>query len=129
MKPAAVHYIPETGRYKRDELTGEVKPVQDIPIPLMFPKEHDDGIWGGEGVVKGFQKRDQFKRRVPHFWVPVLRRSVVYSEVLNQHISVTVTDRTMRLIHDNYGFDHYLLKVVIIMYNLFIHVFIVLIYD
>lgn len=58
----------------------------------------------------GFQKRDLNRRRVPHYWVPVLKRTVVRSEVLNTHLSVTVTDRTIRLINDHYGFDHYLLK-------------------
>lgn len=50
------------------------------------------------------------RRRVAHYWVPVLKRMVVKSEVLNTHLSVTVTDRTIRLINDHYGFDHYLLK-------------------
>lgn len=68
-------------------------------------------MWGGEGVVQGFQKRDKYRRRVPHFWVPILKRSVVYSEILNKYISVVVTDRTINLINSNYGFDHYLLKV------------------
>lgn len=58
----------------------------------------------------GFQKRDLRRRRVPHYWVPVLKRTVVKSEVLNTHLSVTVTDRTISLINDHYGFDHYLLK-------------------
>lgn len=61
-------------------------------------------------VFVGFQKRDPMRRRVPHYWVPVLKRTVVKSEVLNTHLSVTVTDRTIRLINDHYGFDHYLLK-------------------
>lgn len=58
----------------------------------------------------GFQKRDPRRRRVPHYWVPVIKRTVVKSEVLNTHLSVTVTDRTISLINDHYGFDHYLLK-------------------
>lgn len=110
-KPVAVHYIPKEGRWERDEITGEVKPIQDIPIPLIDVPESHKGIWGGEAIIKGFQKRHQLKRRVPHFWVPVLRRSVVYSEVLNQYMSVTVTNRTINLIHESLGFDHYLLKV------------------
>ncbi|GJQ66385.1 putative structural constituent of ribosome [Trypoxylus dichotomus] len=109
-EPAAVHFIPEEGKYKRDEVTGEVIPIQNIPLPLKFPKEHDEHLWGGEGVVQGFQKRDELARRVPHFWIPVLRRSVVYSEVLDKYISVVVTNRTINMIHSNYGFDHYLLK-------------------
>jgi len=67
-------------------------------------------MWGGEGVVQGFLKRSRFRRRVPHFWIPTLQRSVVYSEILDKHISVIVTGRTIQLINENYGLDHYLLK-------------------
>jgi len=109
-EPSAVHYVPEVEKWKRDEITGLVNPVQNIPIPLIYPKEHNKHIWGGEGVVQGFQARDAHKRRVPHFWVPILRRSVVHSEILHKYFSVIVTDRTIRLINSNYGFDHYLLK-------------------
>ncbi|VVD03440.1 39S ribosomal protein L28, mitochondrial [Leptidea sinapis] len=110
LKPAAVHFIPQEGKWKRDELTGETLPIQNIPLPLKHPAEIYEGIWGGEAVIKGFQKRDMHRRRVPHYWVPVLKRTVVKSEVLNTHLSVTVTDRTIKLINDHYGFDHYLLK-------------------
>ncbi|KAF5289339.1 hypothetical protein FQA39_LY15125 [Lamprigera yunnana] len=109
-EPAAVHYIPEEGRWKRDDVTGEVHPVQNCPIPVRYPPEHDDQLWGGEGVVQGFQKRHRYDRRVPHFWIPHLRRSVVHSEILNKYISVVITSRTIKLINENYGFDHYLLK-------------------
>ncbi|CAH2063462.1 unnamed protein product, partial [Iphiclides podalirius] len=110
LKPAAVHFVPQESKWKRDDLTGETLPVQNIPIPLKHPVEINEGIWGGEAVIKGFQKRDPRRRRVPHYWVPVLKRTVVRSEVLNTHLSVTVTDRTINLINDHYGFDHYLLK-------------------
>lgn len=110
-KPAAVHCIPTKGKWVRQHVTGAVRPIQNIAIPIIYPPEHHDGMWGGEGIVKGFQKRDPLKRRVPHFWAPVLRRSVVKSEVLNEFISVTLTDRTLNLIHESNGFDHYLLKV------------------
>ncbi|KAG5886496.1 hypothetical protein JTB14_014679 [Gonioctena quinquepunctata] len=109
-EPTAVHYIPESGKWKRDELTGEVSPVQNIPIPTFYPKEANTHIWGGEAVVQGFQVRAECRRRVPHFWVPILRRSVVYSEILDKYMSVIVTDRAINLINSNYGFDHYLLK-------------------
>jgi len=85
--------------------------VQNIPIPVIYPKEIDDGIWGGEAIVQGFKKKGRFKSRVPHFWLPHLKKSVVYSEVLDTYMRVVVTERTLRLIHENYGFDHYLLKV------------------
>ncbi|XP_023303231.2 39S ribosomal protein L28, mitochondrial [Lucilia cuprina] len=110
-QPAAVHYIPKEGKWERDEVTGEIKPIQNIPLPLIDTPESHKGIWGGEAVIKGFQKRERLKRRVPHFWVPVLRRSVVHSQVLNEYMSMVVTDRTIEKIHECHGFDHYLLKV------------------
>lgn len=119
-KPASVHYIPKEGQWERDEVTGQVRTIQNVPIPVLYPPEHNDGIWGGEGVVKGYQKRHPQKRRVPHYWVPVLRRSVLYSQVLDKYMSITVTDRTMDLIHDNHGFDHYLLKVRHLVFKLII---------
>ncbi|KAI8118604.1 39S ribosomal protein L28, mitochondrial [Lucilia cuprina] len=109
-QPAAVHYIPKEGQWERDEVTGEIKPIQNIPLPLIDTPESHKGIWGGEAVIKGFQKRERLKRRVPHFWVPVLRRSVVHSQVLNEYMSMVVTDRTIEKIHECHGFDHYLLK-------------------
>ncbi|XP_011868330.1 PREDICTED: 39S ribosomal protein L28, mitochondrial [Vollenhovia emeryi] len=108
--PAAVHYIKQEGTYWRNEETEEVFRVQNVALPLTYPKEIDHGIWGGEAIVQGFKKKGKYKRRVPHFWIPHLKKSVVYSEVLDSHMSVVVTNRTIKLIHENYGFDHYLLK-------------------
>ncbi|KAJ8912258.1 hypothetical protein NQ315_008849 [Exocentrus adspersus] len=108
-EPTAVHYVPEPGRWKRDEVTGQVLPVQNVPIPLMYPKEHNNQMWGGEGIIQGFYQ-EGYQRRVPRFWLPILKRTVVYSEVLNKYMSVIVTNRTIDLINSNYGFDHYLLK-------------------
>lgn len=48
--------------------------------------------------------------RNPHFWIPTLKRSAVHSEVLNEFFSLTVTDRTIKMINEHHGFDHYLLK-------------------
>lgn len=109
-QPAAVHYVPKDGMFEREDITGKIIPIQNVPLPLIDPPEAHLGIWGGEAIVKGFQKRNQYKRRVPHFWVPVLRRSVVHSVILDEYMAVTVTDRTLDQIHDNHGFDHYLLK-------------------
>lgn len=110
-KPTAVHYIPPgEEKWQKNEMTGEIKPVQDISLPLKYPKELNEGIWGGEAVVRGFQKRTPYKRRVPHFWVPVLRRTAVRSEILNVYLSTVVTDRTLLQIHESCGFDHYILK-------------------
>lgn len=109
-KPAPVHYIPEPGKWKCNPETGEVTPVQNVPIPLLFPNECHQGLWGGEGIVQGFQKRHPRRRRVPHYWFPTLHRTVIYSEILNKHMSTVMTQRALNLIHENYGLDHYILK-------------------
>uniref|UniRef100_A0A1B0C8X2 Uncharacterized protein n=1 Tax=Lutzomyia longipalpis TaxID=7200 RepID=A0A1B0C8X2_LUTLO len=109
-EPTAVHYIRKEGKFERDEVTGVVTPVQNVPIPFKYPKEFDEGIWGGEMVIQGFVKRNPTKRRIPHFWMPRLRRMVLRSEVLDMYMAVVVTKRTMDLIHSSHGFDHYLLK-------------------
>ncbi|KAG5675844.1 hypothetical protein PVAND_005714 [Polypedilum vanderplanki] len=108
-QPAAVHYIPNEGRFKRNQKTGEVVPIQNVHIPLKRVVEENFGIWGGEAVIQGF-KKPEMKHRKPCFWVPTLKRSAVRSEVLNEFFSVTLTDRTITLIHEHHGFDHYLLK-------------------
>lgn len=105
-----VHYIQEPGKYVRDEKTGAVRAVQNVPIPLKFPNESHQGIWGGEGVIKGFKKPQHNKRRVPKYWVPVLHKSVVHSVILNKFMSLQVTNRTIELIHEHHGFDNYILE-------------------
>lgn len=77
----------------------------------MYPKELHQGVWGGEAVIRGFRKRHNLCRRSPRFWFPMLKKSVVYSEILDTYMRVVVTNRTINLIHEHYGFDHYLLKV------------------
>jgi hypothetical protein len=37
-KPAAVHYIPKEGMFERNEKTGEVFPVQNVPLPIKKVK-------------------------------------------------------------------------------------------
>lgn len=52
-----------------------------------------------------------FYFRFPNYWVPKLKPTIVYSEILNQYMKVTVTERTLKLIDEHYGFDHYILAV------------------
>lgn len=107
--PAPVNYIPEPGRYKLDPETKQKVRVNNRDIPLKFPTEADTGIWGGEGVIQGFIKEKKKRRRFPNYWVPKLKYSILYSEILNQYMKVTVTERTLKLIDENCGFDHYIL--------------------
>ncbi|XP_003700310.1 mitochondrial ribosomal protein L28 [Megachile rotundata] len=109
-QPSPVHYIKQEGSYIRDETTEVVRPVQNVPLPLRYPKEFHEGLWGGEAVIQGFTKKHRYARRHPRFWFPLLKKSVVYSEVLDEYMSTVVTYRTIHLINEHYGFDHYLLK-------------------
>lgn len=108
--PEPVYFKPKLGKWSLDEKTGAVTPVQNIPIPLKYPKTMKSGIWGGEAVVQGFKQSGKYKSRVPYFWTPTLKNTVVYSEVLNKYMSTTVTERAIDEINKNYGLDHYLLK-------------------
>lgn len=109
-KPTPVHYKSEEGKWKRIPETGQVVRVQDTPIPLSYPVEFDNGLWGGEAVVQGFEKRHPLRRRVAHYWFPTLQKSVLYSEILDKHFEIVVTPRTLRLIDQHFGFDNYILE-------------------
>lgn len=109
--PQPVHFIPKAGKYVRNEETGIVKPVQNVPLPLAYPKEFDKILLGGEAIVKGFRKRRPQVRRFPHFWVPTLKRMAMYSEILNQHMNIVATDRVVQLCYHYKGFDEYILQV------------------
>lgn len=43
------------------------KIIPDVPIPVIYPKEADIGIWGGEGIIKGYIKpRKYFQAGKPY---------------------------------------------------------------
>lgn len=37
--------------------------VENRDIPVKFPEEADEGIWGGEGVIQGFIREKKWRRR------------------------------------------------------------------
>lgn len=85
-------------------------------MPEWCP-EQDQGLWGGEGVVKGYRESDAFLKKkvlprhwVPHLYFPNVGKSVLYSEILDKYLRIICTERTMRLIEDAFGFDFYILK-------------------
>ncbi|XP_068210749.1 large ribosomal subunit protein bL28m [Palaemon carinicauda] len=104
-----VHYIPETGNFKKLP-TGFVQQIEDVPVHVLQPKELHEGIWGGEAVIKGFRKRKETIRRTPRFWVPALQSTVFYSEILDKYLDIVVTKRTLKLVDECYGFDNYIMK-------------------
>jgi len=110
-----IHQRPTSGNFKKDH-TGKILPVQSPTIPVLYPKEFHQGLWGGEGVVKGLLEPEVPKHKPSwdspkeRYWMPKLYIGVVYSEVLNAHIEVAMTKRARRLIDQAYGLDYYLLK-------------------
>ena len=112
---AFVHQIQRKERFEKDEF-GNVRRVQDARIPVLYPDEFHQGLWGGEGVVKGglepepTKHQPQFKPAKETYWMPKLHLGVVHSEILDKHIEVLMTERASRLIDEAFGLDNYLLK-------------------
>ncbi|VDO71210.1 unnamed protein product [Heligmosomoides polygyrus] len=84
---------------------------------LIYPPEADKGLWGGEGVVKGWKESRPYTKKkvlprqwIPRLYFPALKKQVLYSEILDKHMEITVTERTLRLIDQNFGLDYYILR-------------------
>jgi len=109
-----VHSRPVTATFEKDEW-GEISPVQNPRIQVVYPHEFHEGLWGGEGVIKGLKARPAARHRsflppVAKYWWPKLMEGVVYSEILNKHIEMVMTLRGIRLVDEAKGFDNYLLN-------------------
>ncbi|XP_021267237.1 39S ribosomal protein L28, mitochondrial [Numida meleagris] len=111
-QPTPVHWRPLGVRYRRNPRTGERERVQDVPVPVFLPRAADEGLWGGEGWIRGFRyaHNDKLSTRVPKIWKPQLFERQFYSEILDAKLTITVTMRTLDLIDQAYGFDFYILK-------------------
>lgn len=107
-KPAPVHYKPPAEKYVRHPVTQVILRTEERPIRVVYPRECHEGIWGGEGIVPGYAP-DSSGYHVKYF-TPQLKRFVVYSEILDKYMRVTVTERTLILINEHCGFDLYILK-------------------
>ncbi|CAF4342246.1 unnamed protein product, partial [Adineta steineri] len=71
----------------------------------------DKGLWGGEGVLIGYEDRvvvNDYHRC--YISVPKLMKLVFYSEILDQHYAICVTRRTVAKIEEATTLDHYILK-------------------
>ena len=111
-----IHDVQPKAKFEKDEF-GQVHPVQFSRIPVLYPDEFHQGLWGGEGIVKGVVE-PEFKKHISRFmppgkekfWTPKLKFGVLYSEILDKHIEIIVTERALRLIDQAFGLDMYLLK-------------------
>jgi len=109
-----IHSRPPQARFEKDEW-GEIYPVQTPRIYVIYPDMFHNGLWGGEGVIKGLLKREDgnhrnFKAPPAKYWWPTLFEGVVYSEILDKHMEMVCTKRGIRLVDECAGFDKYLLS-------------------
>lgn len=111
-EPTPVHFRPLGVEYKLNPKTGQRERVQDVPIPIYYPPESQDGLWGGEGWISGFRyaKNDKMSNRLRKVWKPQLFKRELYSEILDHKFTITVTSRTLDLIDAAFGFDFYILQ-------------------
>ncbi|CAB3405530.1 unnamed protein product [Caenorhabditis bovis] len=112
-----VHYRPPTSCLAWDAVKQTEVELEENPIVGIHPPEADNGLWGGERIVKGWIESAPYtkKKVLPRYWVPKLyfpslKTVVLFSEILNKYMKVTVTERAMRLIDEHYGLDLYILE-------------------
>jgi len=112
---AYIHDEPANKLFEKDEF-GNVHKVRTPRVPVLYPAEFHQGLWGGEGVIKGRLESPPTKHGAMYkgaeemYWFPKLHFGVVYSEILQKHIEVVMTERAERLIDEAFGLDNYLLK-------------------
>jgi len=109
-----VHSVPNTATFEKDEW-GEIYPVQNPRVSVIYPDQFHEGLWGGEGVVKGMLTREDGNHRnftppAAKYWWPILFEGVLYSEILDAHIELVATKRGLRLVDEARGLDSYLLS-------------------
>lgn len=54
-EPTPVHWRPQGVQYRVNPKTGQKERVQDVPIPIYYPPQSQDGLWGGEGWISGYR--------------------------------------------------------------------------
>lgn len=89
--------------------------MQNPRVSVIYPDQFHEGLWGGEGVVKGMLTREDGNHRnftppAAKYWWPILFEGVLYSEILDAHIELVATKRGLRLVDEARGLDSYLLS-------------------
>lgn len=106
---APVHYIKNKGAFRLSHNRKQVEEVKSANVFVLYPNEVNQGLWGGEGVVKGYLHTGRYKGETARYWFPKLNKKVIYSEVLDKHMEVVCTERFLSLVDDHFGFDGYIL--------------------
>lgn len=65
-EPTPVHWRPLGVQYRANPKTGHKERVQDVPIPIYYPPQSQDGLWGGEGWIRGYRYANDDKVRSCH---------------------------------------------------------------
>lgn len=71
-EPTPVHWRPLGVEYRANPVTGKKERVQDIPIPIYYPPESHDGLWGGEGWISGYRYANNDKVGLWKYAPPLL---------------------------------------------------------
>ncbi|XP_038063057.1 39S ribosomal protein L28, mitochondrial-like [Patiria miniata] len=110
-KPPVLYWNDPGTDWAKHPRTGERVRTNRVPLNVIYPKHSQLGLWSGEGYVPGFRKANITKGvRVRKCWKPLLQKKELYSEILDQSFTITVSLRTLDLIDEAYGFDFYILK-------------------
>jgi len=105
-----VHIVDQKGNFRLSLDGNTVEEVHNDAVQVVYPEESNQGLWGGEGVVKGYKNVSKYKGEVARYWWPALQKTAVYSEILDRYIEVHATERALDLIDDATGLDHYILS-------------------
>lgn len=68
-EPTPVHWRPLGVQYRANPKTGQKERVQDVPIPIYYPPPSQDGLWGGEGWIRGYRYANNDKVRFDTIFV------------------------------------------------------------
>lgn len=87
-----VHWKPHEVEYKVNPKTGVRERVQDAPIPIYYPPESQDGLWGGEGLIKGYRYANNDKVRNFSHHSKAVVQNLVFSSVFRCFTEISFAD-------------------------------------
>ncbi|VDD74380.1 unnamed protein product [Mesocestoides corti] len=95
--------------YFEDSNNNYPKEYFESPPKVIYPEESQRALWGGEGIVTGFDELKRTRTKVPKTWAPELRQHVFYSEILDRWLMIIVSLTALKQIEKLKGLDGYLL--------------------
>lgn len=74
-EPTPVHWKALGVQHQINPKTLQKERVQDVPIPIYYPPQSQDGLWGGEGWISGYRYANNDKVSHQQLLSEVLRCS------------------------------------------------------